>query len=97
MIGLLAAAPVAAFAQEPTTPAPAAQPQAAKADGRTYTGGRHHPDAATTAALAVAPPAGPGRSISEKGVKKTEAPPAAALTVAPPTGAGKGHNEKGVK
>jgi hypothetical protein len=83
--GLLAAAPVA-FAQQ------AAAPEAAAKSGvRTYTGGRHHEDTTVTT---VAPTT--DKSISEKGVKKTEAPPVEAA-IAPPADAGKGHSEKGIK
>lgn len=88
--GLLAAGPAVAFAQQPTTPAAAAQPEAAKSGVRTYTGGRHHEEAAAT----VVPTS--GKSISSKGVKKAEAPPAA-IAVAPSAEAGKSINEKGIK
>lgn len=84
VVGLLAAAP-AAFAQE----------AAAKSGGRTYTGGRHHEDA-TAATVAPTPAPTADKSISEKGVKKTEAPPVEAV-VAPPADAAKGHSEKGIK
>lgn len=85
VVGLLVASPAVAFAQQPATPE-----QAAKSGGRTYTGGRHHEDAAATAVPITA------KSINEKGIKKTEAPPAA-LAVVPPAGTGKSISEKGVK
>lgn len=90
IIGLLAAAPAAALAQQPASPE-----QAAKSGGRTYTGGRHHPEA--EAAAVQTPPVGPvAKSINEKGIKKVEDKPAE-LAVTPPVDAGKGHSEKGVK
>ena len=92
IVGLLAAAPVAAFAQ--AAPAPDAKPAPTSEESA-----RVHPPwpGTHTAGVAVAPPATPtAKSISEKGVKKTEsAPDAAALT--PPVEAGKGHSEKGIK
>ena len=90
MVGLLAAAPAAAFAQQPTALEAAAQPGATKGEVRTYTGGRHHEGQAAT----VIPTS--GKSISSKGVKKAEAPPAA-LAVVPPAEAGKSISEKGLK
>ena len=88
IVGLLAAAPAAALAQQ------SPPPEQATRDGRTYTGGRHHPDPAPVATAIVAPVS--DKSINEKGVKKTEDVPAS-LAVTPPVEAGKGHSEKGIK
>ena len=89
VVGLLSAAPVAAFAQ-----APEAKPAPAAGDASRV----HPPWPGTHTVQAAAPVATPtAKSISEKGVKKTEAAPDAALAVAPPADAGKGHSEKGIK
>ncbi|CAN5122943.1 hypothetical protein BH10PSE3_BH10PSE3_22840 [soil metagenome] len=88
IVGLLVAAPAAAFAQQSPSSEPAAR------DGRTYTGGRHHPDPAP--ATVTPPPAPVAKGINQAGIKKTEDAPAAAL-VTPPAEAGKGHSEKGIK
>jgi hypothetical protein len=105
VVGLLATAPAVASAQQPTAP------EAAARDQRTYTGGRHHENAAAVTAptsgksisskgvsstMAVAPPGEAGKSISEKGLKKTDAP-SAALAGAPTSEAGRSISEKGVK
>ena len=88
VVGLLAAAPAPAFAQQ------APPSEQAVRDGRTYTGGRHHEAAPAAAAVITTPTSEKG--INQAGIKKTDAPPAA-LKVTPLVEAGKGHSEKGIK